>query len=432
MNKWWKEDLNRRTLLRLGVTGATLAAMPWAFTKEARATETNPHLLVVFYADGGWDPTQTLDAHDPLDMTDGIDVDNPGQPVSAIRTVGPITYQSNPATRPMVDTFFDNFAGKSAIVNAISTRSTSHDQSRQLMLTGYLDPTRADFAVMAAHHNGESLPLPHLLLSGPSFGGPFAGLSGRAGGQMGTALDYLRIPTRTDPNQSNLAASAVGEAYIQQALDWDRQRESSLVDAVGGKLAGFYDAQRRGDKLGRLRSALQQQNMNNGTQFATFVGNAFRAGLMTSVTVGRGGGFDTHSDNTQQNGRWSDVFQFLNDFCTGLQSQAGLVSGSLLDETTIVQCSEFGRTPKLNDQVGKDHHPWTSMIMVGKNVKPGVYGFTDGDQEGIKVNFATGQPDDTGQIIDVTNVVAGIVTLVGANSRDYLPSGVKPLTAMIA
>ena len=56
---------------------------------------------------------------------------------------------------------------------------------------------------------------------------------------------------------------------------------------------------------------------------------------------------------------------------------------------------------------------------------------TDGNQEGVKTNFGTGQPDDTSVVIDVQNVVAGILTLVGANSSDYLPS-VRPFTAMIA
>ena len=58
-------------------------------------------------------------------------------------------------------------------------------------------------------------------------------------------------------------------------------------------------------------------------------------------------------------------------------------------------------------------------------------GRTDGQQEGVKVNFSTGQPDDvTGQDLDVQNVVAGLLTLVGANSNEYL-SNIKPFTAMI-
>ena len=42
------------------------------------AIRCSPHFLVMLFSDGGWDPTQTLDVHDPLDTTDGIDVDVPG------------------------------------------------------------------------------------------------------------------------------------------------------------------------------------------------------------------------------------------------------------------------------------------------------------------------------------------------------------------
>ena len=432
MAQWWNDELTRRSLLRLGLTSVALAAVPWSFARRAGATAASPHLIVTFFGDGGWDPTQTLENHDPADLTDGIDVDVPGQPVSALRTVGPITYVSNPTMRPDVDTFFNNWAPRSAIVNGISTRSTSHDQSRQLVLTGYLDPSRADFAVMAAHTNGGDLPLPHLLLSGPSFGGPFAGLSGRVGGQLGNALAYTRIPSHTDPaNQNQLAVSALGEAQIQRALEFQRLLDEDAQSAVAGRYANFADAQQRGDKLARLAQSLPQ-NSNNGAQLAASIGQAFRQGLSTSVTINNVGGFDTHSDNTQQNGSWTDVFQFLDAFVTGLAQQSGLATASLLDETTIIYCSEFGRTPQLNDQQGKDHHPWTSMLVVGKNVHPGVYGATDATQEGVKTNMATGMPDDTGQVIDVTNMVAGLLVLAGADPKNYLPAGVKPFAAIVA
>jgi hypothetical protein len=39
-------------------------------------------------------------------------------------------------------------------------------------------------------------------------------------------------------------------------------------------------------------------------------------------------------------------------------------------------------------------------------------------------------PSDTGQVLDVQNVVAGVLTLVGANSSEYLQS-VSPFTAMV-
>lgn len=426
----WKEAMTRRNVLQLGLSTAALLAMP-PLGRIAKADPTNPHFLVMLFSDGGWDPTQTLDPHDPLDMTDGVDVDVPeaisGLPPSQIATLGGITYMSNPLTRPNVDTYFQNWASRTCVVNGIGTRSTSHDQSRQLVLTGYLDPTKADFAVMAAHKNGADMPLPHLLLSGDSFGGQFAGLSGRLGGQMGTAIAYNRL-SQNGP----LAVSALGEAYVQQALEWERMvAEGSPSSAVSGKLAAFADANGRADRLTRLAGTLNI-NTNNGGTLATSLGNAFRSGLTTSVSMNPFGGFDTHGDNTDQNQSWERVFTFMNALMNGLQAQPGLLAPTLLDETTIVVCSEFGRTPELNGDNGKDHHPWTSILLAGKGVRGGTtVGLTDSTQEGVKVNLATGLPDDAGQVIDVTNMVAGMVTLMGANASDYLPS-VTPFTAMIA
>jgi hypothetical protein len=158
----WNETMTRRSVLQLGLSAAALLAVPpmrWV----AKADPTNPHFLVMLFSDGGWDPTQTLDVHDPLDATDGIDVDVPevisGLPPSQIATVGGITYMSNPTTRPAVDTFFQTWAARTCVVNGINTRSTSHDQSRQLVLTGSLDPTRAGFVVIAAHRTGDTPPL---------------------------------------------------------------------------------------------------------------------------------------------------------------------------------------------------------------------------------------------------------------------------------
>jgi uncharacterized protein (DUF1501 family) len=418
--------LSRRAVLRLGATGAAVLLVPGPVRRRAGAQVASPHFLVLFEADGGWDPTQVFDVHDPTDTTDGIDVDNPGQPPSVIATVGGLTYVSNPVTRPAVDTYFANWANRTAVVNGVNTRSTSHDQSRQLVLTGYLDPTRADFAVMSAHHNGADLPLPHLLVSGASFAGPYAGLSGRLGGAMFEAVEYATV------GDGERAFSGLGEAYIQQALEFERLADAGgRAGPITGRLAEFYDGNARGDTLAQLATSVNVGS-NDPVQLATTLGQAFRNGLTTSVTVERFGGFDTHGDNTGQNQSFENVFTFLDGFLTALAAEPGAGGGaSLLDQTTVVVCSEFGRTPRLNADGGKDHHPWDSYLLVGKRVRGGVtLGRTDGNQEGVKVNFGTGQPADTGEIIDVVNMVAGIVTLVGANSSAYLP-GVPPFTAVI-
>ena len=420
------QGLSRRAVLQLGAAGAAVLLVPGPIRRRANAQAASPHFLVVFEADGGWDPTQVFDVHDPSDATDGVDVDNPGQPASIITTVSGLTYMSNPVTRPAVDAYFANWASRTAVINGVNTRSTSHDQSRQLVLTGFLDPTRADFAVMSAHHNGADLPLPHLLVSGASFAGPYAGLSGRLGGAMFEAVEYDSV------GDGQRAFSGLGEAYIQQALEFERLADASApAGLVTGRLAEFYDGNARGDTLAQLATSVNVGS-NDPVQLATTLGQAFRNGLTSSVTVQRFGGFDTHGDNTGQNGSFQNVFAFLDGFLTALQAEAGAAgAASLLDQTTVVVCSEFGRTPRLNADGGKDHHPWDSYLVAGKRVRGGMtVGKTDGNQEGIKVNFSTGQPDDTGATIDVVNVVAGMMTLVGANAAEYLP-GVPPFTAFI-
>jgi len=429
MRTFCNGGLTRRTLLQLGVATAATMATPWPLKRLAMAASAAPHFLVVLIADGGWDVTQVFDVHDPLDGTDGVDVDVPtaisGLPPSQIATLGGLTYMSNPVTRPTVDLFFSKWAPRTAIVNGFGTRSTSHTQSMQLTLTGYLDPTRADFAVMAAHHNGGDLPLPHLLLSGESFGGTLAGLSGRLGGQMRQAFAYDAI------GDGRLAVSGVGEAYVQQALEYDRLLAEARSEAVTGKLAAYADANGRADRLARLASSLNI-NSGSGTTLGTSLAQAFRSGMTTSITLSAGGGFDTHADNTQQNGRYEQVFSLLDGVVSQLAIEPGVAAASMLDETTLVLMSEFARTPLLNGDNGKDHHPWNSMLLVGKNVRGGSsLGRSDSEQNGVKVNLATGQPDDTGVVLDVTHVVAGLLTVMGANASEYLPS-VAPLTAVVA
>ena len=430
MSKYYDPTITRRAVMKLGLTSAALATVPLLGQRRAWADPNNPHLFVIFHSDGGWDPTQVLDPHDPLDQTDGVDVDVPQAistlPPSQIVTTGNLTYVSNPTTRPNVDAFFTAWGSRTAIVNGIGTRSTSHDQSSQLVHTGYLDPTRGSFAVMAADHLGRDLPLPHLLLSGPSFGGQFAGLSGRVGsGALSQSMTYNQMASRQQ------AVSALGEGYVQQALTRLNGLEAAQAEhAISGRLGQFTDAQSRADRLARFAQSLPSSN-NGAMAFAVSLGNAFRQGLTTSVTVAAGGGFDTHNDNTQQNTAYERVFGFLKTFVDGLAAQPGLLAPSLLDETTIVHVSDFGRTPQLNGDNGKDHHPWTSVLLVGKRVRPGTFGLTDRDQEGIAVNFDTGQPDANGTVLDVTNLVAGMMTLVGANPGTYLPGGLRPFTAMV-
>ena len=71
-----------------------------------------------------------------------------------------------------------------------------------------------------------------------------------------------------------------------------------------------------------------------------------------------------------------------------------LESRGLLDSTMVAIGTEFGRTPDINMNAGRDHYPAAySCVLAGGGVKGGtVYGSTDGS--GKKVKSDPMKPED--------------------------------------
>jgi len=93
------------------------------------------------------------------------------------------------------------------------------------------------------------------------------------------------------------------------------------------------------------------------------------------VQVNRGG-FDTHSNNfpaMRNHGETMDpaLAALIED----------LAASGLLEKTLVVMLSEFGRTPRINPDAGRDHHPGVfSCFMAGGGIRGGqVIGSSDED-----------------------------------------------------
>ena len=86
------------------------------------------------------------------------------------------------------------------------------------------------------------------------------------------------------------------------------------------------------------------------------------------------GGWDTHNDN----------FVRVPEQCATLDKALAALLGDLssrgmLDDTLVVLTTEFGRTPKINQNEGRDHYPKAfSSILAGGGIRGGqIYGKTD-------------------------------------------------------
>jgi len=85
----------------------------------------------------------------------------------------------------------------------------------------------------------------------------------------------------------------------------------------------------------------------------------------------------------------------------------------MLDSTLIVCMGEFGRTPRINPQDGRDHFPAAySAVLAGGGVRGGqAYGKTDAEGANVVENPVT-----------VPNLFATIATLMGMNPGKVVTS----------
>jgi uncharacterized protein (DUF1501 family) len=101
---------------------------------------------------------------------------------------------------------------------------------------------------------------------------------------------------------------------------------------------------------------------------------------VTFVEV-RLGGWDTHDKVDERVGKLADqVDPAFSSLISDLKSRG------MLEKTLVVWMGEFGRTPKINVNAGRDHFPRVfSVAMAGGGVKGGqVIGSSTPDGTGVK------------------------------------------------
>lgn len=97
------------------------------------------------------------------------------------------------------------------------------------------------------------------------------------------------------------------------------------------------------------------------------------------------GSWDTHTANFINVPRMCETLDVaLSTLVTDLERRG------MLNDTMIVVTSEFGRTPKINQNQGRDHYPIFSAVMMGGGIRGGVkYGATDKDGAQVAENKVT-------------------------------------------
>jgi uncharacterized protein (DUF1501 family) len=114
---------------------------------------------------------------------------------------------------------------------------------------------------------------------------------------------------------------------------------------------------------------------NNGLGLALkTVAGAMAKGMGTKIFWVQTGGFDTHAAQqvNQANGNYMNLMATLNDGLTAFYND--LSNQGLINQTVILQFSEFGRRITENGSGGTDHGAASTLFVLGGNVRGGFYG----------------------------------------------------------
>jgi hypothetical protein len=168
-----------------------------------------------------------------------------------------------------------------------------------------------------------------------------------------SALDAVNAYFNEKQKSDNIAAMDTFYQRAYSLISSDKAREAFNIEAEEGGLRDKYGRNAAGQRLLMARRLVEA-----GVRFVT-------------VTYG---GWDMHTQISA--GMRRDMPPLDQALATLIED---LESRGLLSKTLVMVSSEFGRTPKINNDAGRDHWPKVfSVMLAGGGVKGGmVYGSSD-------------------------------------------------------
>jgi len=409
--------VNRRQFIAsTAAAGLTVPAVGRAVTDLAGADRK----FVFVFAWGGWDITRGL-APEFANPLVSMEAD------AAPWNLGDLTLVDH-ADRPSVRTFFETWGSSTLALNGILVPSVAHETCNQLVLTGN---TRgdADWATRLAAADPSRYVLPHLVLYAPSYAGELNTLVARSGyyGQLedlvtGELVERSALPVEL-PRPSVQGAV---DRYLQRRAALHELGEAARGAGPANLAAAYRESLDRSLALKAMRHTVSFAPGSDLSDTVEVAANALSTGLSRCVTLGypTTSSFDTHADNARQSPLWEGLFDGLIALRQTLEATPAPLGGTLADETVVVVLSEMGRTPGLNGQLGKDHWPWTSLMMWGPGVAGGrTVGRFDDGFFGQPVDLGTGELSPSGTVMTGNVLGATLMALADLDPAEHALGG---------
>jgi len=396
--------IHRRDMLQhlgLGVFGATCAGWLPALANEVAGDPRRRRHCILLWMSGG--PSQT----DTFDMKPGHA--NGGEFKEAATKAQGLRFSEHlPKLAKQAD--------RLAVVRSLTTKEGDHDRGAHLVRTGH--PPMGDVAypsiacALAKELPADGVSLPtYVSVAPPQQISPAAFGPGFLGPRYAPAIvgsEASLIPAGA--LGSNFAQLKLEDVELPKGIDelqatrrmklWNAMEEKFLEDRRQASFEAHKATYRKAAEMMRpevlaafdLSGESDKVRMQYGPglfgQGCLLARRLVERGVpFVEVALGAGGlGWDTHVDNFRQVRRLSEE---LDAGWATLMSE--LEERDLLNSTTILWAGEFGRTPVINGNAGRDHFPaaW-SCVFAGGGIAGGqAYGRTSADGMAVEEDQTT-------------------------------------------
>jgi hypothetical protein len=382
-------------MLRVGAVGLTGLSLPGLLRAEAsgRSRKGTAKSVIMLFQFGG--PSH-LDTFDPKP-------DAPAEIRGEFKTIrtktpGLLVTEHLPRLAERSDLY--------AVVRSVRHTRSAHNSGAYYSLTGrepLVDIVTANASATDFPHPGsvvdhldrreKTIPtfvaLPTMIADGPfRTPGEFAGLLGKAH----DPLWVLQDPNAADFKVTELAPPEgvdVGRVNDRKAIQAGLAGLSELADRTA-EIRGMRDYQARAldlltsartqkafaiqDEPAKVRDAYGRTTYGQSVLLARRLVEAGVRFVTVYYSAGIGG-WDTHKDNftTLKGSRLPNTDRAVSALLDDLKDRG------LLDETLVYWTGDFGRTPRINKDAGRDHWPkCMSVVMAGGGVRGGrTFGASD-------------------------------------------------------
>lgn len=455
--------LSRRALLRGAATGATGLLLGSLFPRRSLAQAARTRRFVFAYFEGGWDILLGLDPRNPAttnaqqhQIEVGYDQLNGVYQARGVQQVGNLSF--GPAVPPELLAH----SGKLSVVNGIGMDTAAHEVGRRYFITGRfprgISAVGSSTAAEVAAQLGDASPIPHLSAAVeayardlPSFATP---LSVNSVSDLSVALtpfaeidpSILSAVQAYQDEPAGCGAKQMDRDGLSSTLLRNQQRARTYIEQ---QLGSIFDLTRADPAMAALRD---RYGIGGGDTVAPdspevlafTAGQALKESISQCVSVRLSAGLDTHSNWAEdQAPRQERGWRALASLLTDLEESPAPdgLSGNLMDHTTVLVFSEFGRTPMFNNLRGRDHHLGNSCLVAGAGLKGGltIGASADVGMMPLYTRLSNGEaivtPDEaelaSGAVVTLSpkHVLA---TVLAAAGLDYSYLRERPIPALLA